>query len=415
MDGDRVLAENEDSGIVDRNGTPILGMATVQFESVRYYAIVWVARGDGKIGIEFPEGYGHRGHDLNGLLPRGNSRGCWVSARSLTVMPNPTPVDDNTTGELVDKLKNLPFFAMVNGQFVQARLEPILGAEELLKERDREVANLYKQVSQQLRAQKEEYERKLQHNLLMPEINLSSIRNEIYVYKWQNRLAYCVPIVYSPKRMTDGSTRNFQFPEDTIKELRREIRVQIVVERGKVGRTVLLDKEFNTFHHYHRSGGQDCLGDVERKAVNTIGDALLFRDYYQTMLETINEGSLGTATPEGLPPARSLAKAEWKVASVGWSSVQFGVGTAVEIEGRRIGLRRERVEATITSGGAQSSEIRYTVSGEQRYRVVSNRFLTRTQAPETPPTPIGEGTTTRGNTYTHIDIGTATTTGWRIQ
>ena len=194
--------------------------------------------------------------------------------------------------------------------------------QELQEKFDKEIVNIkesfdtYKKSMKdgfdtyrdEIEEKKRELERRLSEISVLPDIREKHLNAGLSVYNDRNgKLIWSYKCVYQPKFINDK-----RIDPSFAKRLMGPITLQIKTSNGKVT-SVLVNKIIGNskFRHYHSlSSSEDCWGDYnfQGEVIKTPDEMVDFAKKTLSVLEIINEFSLGTTNPSGLSRFNTLKK-----------------------------------------------------------------------------------------------------------
>lgn len=231
----------------------------------------------------------------------------------------------------LDNIKAEGISIRVGGQivkFVADEVQDIPVVDEIRNEMtekyDAEVAKLQSSVEQlkgslkqqvsdrnhELDKREKELQRKLRENVSLPTIIEDQMKSGLSVARRKsNRGGYVWSFicVYAPKYVNEKI-----IDPNFAKRLMTPIRILVYTDDNWKSSEVRLVKLINCekFEHYHLSGSSDCWGEFKQSGtlVDTPDKALAFYKTIQTVLETVNQMSIGTSSPKGLSRFTTIEK-----------------------------------------------------------------------------------------------------------
>jgi len=182
---------------------------------------------------------------------------------------------------------------------------------------------MHQNKQQEMERKEQQLRDKYEKAAMMPDINESHMLKGLSVVKGRqnDQLIWIYRAVYNPRFVIvysdsfNNRKKKFAIPERLVSRMKSEMLI-LIHTRGSSVTSIATKKSENNgnhsledFPHYHQQGGGDCWGkwSYERKW-NTPDDIIKLAKDAESVLETVNGGSLAQRGPAGLPRYSTLEK-----------------------------------------------------------------------------------------------------------
>lgn len=197
---------------------------------------------------------------------------------------------------------------------------------------------MHQQKTQELDRIEEKLKRKYSDAALMPDILETHLINGLSVVKGDsnNELVWAYNAVYNPRYLIyypeAGNRLRKPIPSRLVNRMKTNILILIYTKNRSITRVSTKKytgdrrsrhTELTSFPHYHQTGNGDCWGNWSYKSEWENSDDILkvARDA-EAILETINQGSLASRDPSGLPKIQTLINSVKDVEEITPSTVE---------------------------------------------------------------------------------------------
>jgi hypothetical protein len=180
---------------------------------------------------------------------------------------------------------------------------------------------MHQQKQRELDRKEEKMRKKFSETAKMPDLNETHLAKGLSVVKGStsNSLIWVYNGFYNPRfiihypnsRVSDYNKVRKPIPQRLANKMKQPMLVLVYTKDNKVTRvaTKTVDK-LQPFPHYHQQTTSDCWGNWRvPSSWNTPDDILQIAKTAESVLETINEGSLAERSPSGLPRIATIIKA----------------------------------------------------------------------------------------------------------
>jgi hypothetical protein len=181
---------------------------------------------------------------------------------------------------------------------------------------------MHRQKQSELDRKEEQMKRKFAETAKMPDLNETHLSSGLSVVKGRtnNSLIWVYHAEYNPRFIIHYpenmvSNRNKvkkPIPKRLVNKMKQDMLILIKTKNSQVSSVVTRTLKGNQpFEHYHQqSNGSDCWGTWSYpQSWNTANDILMIAKTAESILETINQGSLAESNPSGLPRMNTILKA----------------------------------------------------------------------------------------------------------
>lgn len=177
---------------------------------------------------------------------------------------------------------------------------------------------IHQNKQQELERKEKELRKKYSEAAMMPDITKTHAVKGLSVIKGNNNdeLIWIYKAVYNPKFIIIPDSRKKHrkaIPKNLVDRMKKSFFI-FVKTKGNQVLSVLTKYiqrgSFVNFPHYHQTGTSDCWGSWKHaKSWKTPTDILGIAKDAEAVLETINQGSLASRGPSGLPRSSTIVKA----------------------------------------------------------------------------------------------------------
>ena len=185
---------------------------------------------------------------------------------------------------------------------------------------------MHQQKQKELDRKEEQLKQKYSQAAMMPEITSSHMNRGLSVAKGDsnNELIWVYRGVYNPRfiiyypenKVSERNKKKKPIPARLVKRMKSDMLILIKTKDNRVLSVVTRKLRANRggglspFPHYHQQTNQDCWGSWKHpKEWKTPDDILRIAQEAESILETINHGSIANQSPAGLSRLNTIIKA----------------------------------------------------------------------------------------------------------
>lgn len=189
---------------------------------------------------------------------------------------------------------------------------------EKINQKINQLLLMHQQKQQEMDRKEAALKRQYQDAALMPDIKERHMLKGLSVVKGghNDELIWVYRAVYNPRFIvyydgigyTNRNKHRKRIPDRLVNRMKKDILILITTKKETI--TGVKTKELNidstgvlpNFDHYHQTGHDDCWGNWKHGSKwNTPDDIMNIAKEAEAVLETINQGSIASRGPRGLP------------------------------------------------------------------------------------------------------------------
>lgn len=180
---------------------------------------------------------------------------------------------------------------------------------------------MHQQKQRELDRKEEQMKRKFADTAKMPDINEHHLASGLSVVKGNsnNSLIWIYRAVYNPRfiiyypgnSVSDRNKMKKPIPTRLVNRMKQDMLILIRTKNQNITSVVTRTLKGNEpFPHYHQQTSNDCWGSWDHpREWNSPNDIIRIAKTAESILETINQGSLANRSPAGLPRISTIVNA----------------------------------------------------------------------------------------------------------
>lgn len=196
---------------------------------------------------------------------------------------------------------------------------------EKINDKINQLLVMHQQKQRELDRKEEQMKRKYAESAMMPDLNESHLGRGLSVVKGRsgNELLWVYRATYNPRfiiyypesRVSNHNRLKKPIPSRLVNRMKQDMLIIIRTKDKQIRSIATRNLKGNgssliPFPHYHQQTSQDCWGNWDyNRNWNTPDDIILLAKEAESILETINQGSLAEHNPVGLPRIATIIKA----------------------------------------------------------------------------------------------------------
>ncbi len=190
-----------------------------------------------------------------------------------------------------------------------------------INEKINQLLVMHQQKQRELDRKEEQMKKKFAETAKMPDIGENHMAQGLSVVKGtsNNSLVWIYHAVYNPRFLiyypentySDRNKMKKPIPQRLVNRMKQDMLILVKTKDSRVTSVVTRTLKGNEpFPHYHQQTSQDCWGSWDwPRNWNTPTDIIRIAKTAESILETINQGSLANNGPAGLPRISTITKA----------------------------------------------------------------------------------------------------------
>jgi len=207
-----------------------------------------------------------------------------------------------------------------------------------------QLLQMHQQKQNELDRKEEILKKKYSQTAMMPDVNEAHLIKGLTVVKGasNDELIWVCRIVYNPRFLVFHDRGNYirenkkyrkSIPSRLVNKMKQDI-LLLIKTKGKLVLSVSTrtfssnNRSLPVFSHYHQTGSGDCWGQWRfNKEWDTPDDILKIAKEAEGVLETVNNGSIASRNPNGLPRITTLLNAVQEADEIAPSTVELPEGS----------------------------------------------------------------------------------------